>query len=79
MPHRNEIVGLTHEQAYDEADKLSEKTEHHADGVTIIKGKHPQHGSVILIIPPFGEVMQMSLQPMAIHNADETMFPNKSP
>lgn len=54
------------EAAYDIAATLTEVTRVTANGLLIIKGISPQHGSIYVIIPPFGDAL---LLPFAIQSS----------
>ena len=53
----NSIVELNHEQAYEEADRLEQRTRKDTDGCTVFTGVHPEHGSIHIVIPAIGNGM----------------------
>ena len=76
MSSKNEIVSLSHEQAYDEVAKLDDKDHYSADGAEVYRGTHPEWGPTMIIFPAFGDAIHIpipaALQPpvTAIKNAE---------
>jgi hypothetical protein len=68
----NEIVEVTLEQAFEEADRLEDRYDQRTDSTTIIQGKHPEHGQCVIVIPPMGNVVILPLMPMMIRNVTES-------
>jgi hypothetical protein len=54
------------EEMVDEIGRLAEPSHVNLDGATIIKGEHPQHGPVTIVMPAFGNSIMMSLALVAI-------------
>lgn len=77
----NEITTLSHEQAYDETEKMTHVDRYDADGCEIIRGIHPQWGPTVLIFPMVGDVIGVPVmaefQPeiMALKNATAEFTP----
>jgi hypothetical protein len=50
---------FTHEQAYDEINKMTDVEVSEGDGVTVYLGTHPDHGKLHIIIPAGGSGMML--------------------
>lgn len=62
-------IMVSYEAAYEAVALLENKEVHHAEGVDVYSGRHPEHGNIFIAIPALGD--GMLLLPFALHEICE--------
>ena len=57
---------LDHEQLYDHVDQMTDVQKTVLDGVTTYSGKHPDLGSIHVVVPAFGKGLILTISFFAV-------------
>jgi hypothetical protein len=62
------IQSLTHEQAYDRAERLQDRQKEETDNMTVFSGIDAELGPVYIVVPPLGDsiLLPSNLHPIPV-------------